>query len=511
MFRFITSVARSIGRGIRRDPEVRRAVERHPWLFGFLRRRLDADAVFGLHLTVGIAITVFAAYQFFGVIEDYLGHQALIQADLRLINLVQLLRTPKSNALMLAVTDLGQWQVVLLGTLLTAAVLWLQQRWYQLIGLLLSVGGGEALVWLIKHAIARPRPPLTSALLPEDSFSFPSGHAFVALAFYGFLVYLVVRSARRRWHAALAVAFGLLLVLAIGWSRIYLGVHWPSDILGSYALGVAWLAAIITAVEIRQAVGHAHREPHQPRHLTAVRLVALALWAAVTVAYISTHTHPIPAAVAATIPAEVTTLGQLRGVFRNVPATSESIIGTPMEPINVIVVASRVQLEHALRAAGWALADRITPQTATRLSLAWLLHVPYPEAPGVPSFWNARPNDFAFEQTTPQRSVHERHHIHFWSTPFILADGRPVWFATAHFDRGVKIRKNFGLPTHTIDPAVDKERQRVKDELLNTGLVASVEEFSLVEPQLGNNASGDSFFTDGKVAVISLTPESQNQ
>ena len=97
---------------------------------------------------------------------------------------------------------------------------------------------------LLKGLIARPRPPMAPeelAALGVDSFAFPSGHVQSYTIFYGFLAYAVWQEATRPWLRRLGAAAMLAMVVLVGISRIYLGVHWASDVLGGYCIGVLWL------------------------------------------------------------------------------------------------------------------------------------------------------------------------------------------------------------------------------------------------------------------------------
>ncbi len=97
---------------------------------------------------------------------------------------------------------------------------------------------------MLKGLIARPRPPLGAeelAALGVDSFAFPSGHAQSFTIFYGFLAYVIWQQAPQAWLRWLGAAAMLTMIVLVGISRIYLGVHWPSDVLGAYCIGVLWL------------------------------------------------------------------------------------------------------------------------------------------------------------------------------------------------------------------------------------------------------------------------------
>ncbi len=125
---------------------------------------------------------------------------------------------------------------------LCLAALWSANARRQALGLLLAIGGGEALVNGLKIAFQRPRP---SPLFAHLGYSFPSGHAFFAVTVYGMLTYWLTRRARRGGRRLWAGATALIAL--IGLSRVCLGVHYASDVLAGFALGLPWLWACLAA------------------------------------------------------------------------------------------------------------------------------------------------------------------------------------------------------------------------------------------------------------------------
>lgn len=96
----------------------------------------------------------------------------------------------------------------------------------------------------LKALIARPRPALPAEVMEElgvDTFAFPSGHAQSFTIFYGFLALFIWQNARHPWLRGVGVAGMLTMIALVGVSRVYLGVHWPSDVVGAYCIGVLWL------------------------------------------------------------------------------------------------------------------------------------------------------------------------------------------------------------------------------------------------------------------------------
>jgi undecaprenyl-diphosphatase len=107
--------------------------------------------------------------------------------------------------------------------------------------------GGVALDEVMKLHFKRLRPDVPWAFVHEHSFSFPSGHSVMAMVIYGIIVYKTQDKLRSKWAKAALMLGALLMVIGIGVSRVYLGVHYPSDVAGGYFVGAVWLAAVISS------------------------------------------------------------------------------------------------------------------------------------------------------------------------------------------------------------------------------------------------------------------------
>lgn len=135
-------------------------------------------------------------------------------------------------------TALGDPTVLVVGGFLAGAWLWREGRGRLAAGLLLVILVGRGLTEAQKYWIARARPDLEPHLVLVKTWSFPSGHATSSMIFY--LTVALALSAGTRWHR-LAAAAAVLLALLIGTSRVMLGVHWPSDVIGGWAFGMLWV------------------------------------------------------------------------------------------------------------------------------------------------------------------------------------------------------------------------------------------------------------------------------
>jgi undecaprenyl-diphosphatase len=158
---------------------------------------------------------------------------------------------------LLAITMLGsEWVMLPLGAVLVWRLA-IADRRRQAIRLAAGGLGAELVSNLLKLAFHRPRPPVFFGLAPAETYSFPSGHAFVATVFYGLLAGILIESSSRGrvWIAAVAI----LMALSIGFSRVYLGYHYPTDVLGGWACAAGWLALTHTLVNSR---GQAREQRH---------------------------------------------------------------------------------------------------------------------------------------------------------------------------------------------------------------------------------------------------------
>jgi undecaprenyl-diphosphatase len=149
---------------------------------------------------------------------------------------------------MLDVTHLHSMAGIWAMSLVFAAYLAWKRAWYWLLTLVLTLGGGMLLNTLYKHAFERARPTWDNPLLTLTSYSFPSGHTAGATLFYGLLAaYLITRS-RNPLARTLYVAGAVLMVALVGFSRMYLGVHYLTDVLAAACASGAWLALCLLGV-----------------------------------------------------------------------------------------------------------------------------------------------------------------------------------------------------------------------------------------------------------------------
>ena len=230
-----------------RSPHAIALRRRYARPIAFLQARLSPAGYLGLQLTVGLVVILAGAWLFGGIAEDVLTGDPLVAVDLAVNDFLSTHAAPALTSAMRWITLAGGTPMLIAGVGV-AVYLLARRRWADTGLLALAVGGGELLVQLLKTLLARPR-PVSVPLPAPGGYSFPSQHAMVAIIFYGLLCYLIVRDASSWRRRVRAVVIGAVLVILIGFSRLYLGQHYLSDVLGGYAAGVVWLASTISAVE----------------------------------------------------------------------------------------------------------------------------------------------------------------------------------------------------------------------------------------------------------------------
>jgi membrane-associated phospholipid phosphatase len=216
---------------------------------------LHPRAYLGVHAIVGLLLSIASAWAFFAIADAVPEHGAMVRVDTAVTAWLQTHGTESGESILVGVSYLGaQFLIGLLA--IVVIVLIVRRSWRHLVVLAVTCGGGALVNVALKSVFHRTRPSFASEF-HVTSWSFPSGHAMDSLIVYGLLAYWVGERWPRTKVAAIIGAAAL--VVAIGYARIYLGVHYLSDVVGGYAAGFTWLAACATGYRFaaRRQVGSA--------------------------------------------------------------------------------------------------------------------------------------------------------------------------------------------------------------------------------------------------------------
>jgi len=490
------SLILSAWEGMMGNPWITSVKKKYPRFSYWLHRRFLRNNATGIFLTIGIIISLILVYSFLKLTQDIVLHDSLVKADERILKLMPLIRTASESSFFSFITFLANWQSLVFITLSSITLFLIKRQRFPVLLMLFAVLSTQGISSLIKIIVGRIRPDPAMGILSEVSYSFPSGHTLMATVVFGLISYYAIRSVKNTFPKILIALSTMVVIFFVGLSRIYLGVHYPSDVLGSLVLGAFLLNAFVTIslLQERYHLLSIAKTPLMNRGLFALPVLLLLFSLVLHGRLISLHDE----AAAKEHPVVVHELSA--EMIEKLPHYSEGLTGNAMEPISFIVAATPEKLQRLFLDHSWYQADAANLSNTLRAVSVAFRNEQYLTGPVTPVFMNGKPHDIAFEQPTAADTFRQRHHIRFWKTELVLEDGRNVWVATASLDQDVKFTDTYKLPTHRIDPNIDGER----DYIVTSLELSNAPRVRVVEAQLGQNAAGDSFFTDGRAILVDV-------
>lgn len=220
---------------------------RHPKLFATLARRVDLRHFSGLSLTILSLMMIYLLALFIGLVEDVATLKPIVETDYFVSAQMSLLRDSPIIGFFIHITSFASTPMTVLVMLLTIAICLILRQPFALLGLFIATVGSAAFTFLSKMLFQRERP--ADILLFEHTHSFPSGHATITLALYGFITYLLMRFSQNYVHKIRIFVMATFFMVLIGLSRIVLNEHYLSDVLGGYLVGGLWLTFAISVTE----------------------------------------------------------------------------------------------------------------------------------------------------------------------------------------------------------------------------------------------------------------------
>ena len=395
------------------------------WLSRSLTHLLDPSRPEARTLALSAVLLVGAAWLFFGILEDVVTGDPLLLADSAIYHALQDLRTAPGDAVMIAITELGDTTVVVAVTIVVLLWLMWKRAWRTATYWLVAIAGASALNTVIKAALHRARP---DELLYSGwgAFSFPSGHSTVNVVLYGFLAFLIAREIRPAWRLVVALGAATLIFL-IAFSRLYLGAHWFSDVLGGLAFGSAWLALLGLSYLGRQA-GRI-----EPKGLLAAGCSALILAGGFNI-YRSHATDNDRYAVNVRTPSMAATDWWASG-WQQLPARRIDLTGETNEPLTFQWAGGLPELQDVLQRNGWRDSAAWTPLNA----LNWLsIQTDSAALPVIPLFAKGRlPSLMLIRPNSGGELTSSRLVLRVWVVDFELTNGRTsaLWMGSVVKER----------------------------------------------------------------------------
>lgn len=300
-------------------------------------------------LAILATLLIFAAGLTALLLTALLGGSTLASIDHTVLNTLKSLHTPWANQLMLFSTHLADKRVIFALIIVVSLFLAAQRHWRTLLYWLSAVAFALLASTALKHGLQIPRPP--NQVPDLGPYSFPSGHTLKAVVLFGFLAVIIARSMLERWRWLPYSLAGLMIIL-VGLSRLYLGVHWLSDVLGSITLGIFWVAILGIAY---------YRHTQAEAHWLGLSILSILITASATTVQTSMrqeldmqHYLPRP---------EITQLSTelwLNGGWKELHLIRQDSRNQRNFPLNIQYAGDLEQLEAILKPKGWTKAEAVT-------------------------------------------------------------------------------------------------------------------------------------------------------
>ncbi|NMM35893.1 MAG: phosphatase PAP2 family protein [Glaciimonas sp.] len=412
-------------------------------------------------LLTAAVLLIGSVWLFFGILEDVVSKDPLIQLDQTVYTLLQGLRNEWGDSLMVTVTGLGGASTTVPVIIVVSSLFAFKRYWRTLGYWLAAAGFAEMLVWVFKYTLGRARP--NNIYAGVEQFSFPSGHATLSIVVYGFMAFLLARGKPVRTKIAITLVVTVAIML-IAFSRLYLGVHWFSDVLAGLSLGLAWVALLSIAY-----THHVHNERIPALPLLLVVLTTLALAGGL---YVRNHHSADVARYAYRPKTETMLFGDWKSKgWHSLPFARSELGGEIEEPFSVQWIGTPGEIVRTLAATGW----RTTEPWASKAMLLWLLpNTTIQQLPVLPKFDHGEAQKMTFIKVINSR---ERIVFRLWPLRYVVdtvagGTSRPLWNGMVTIERlqhpiGIttltKTETDFNTPTHILEQDVKSQRMSTEN------------------------------------------------
>jgi membrane-associated phospholipid phosphatase len=242
---------------------------RYPRQWRFLDRRLAPGEATGLALTLGVGMVLALGLSFRQLLDNVLERDGIAVADRPVLRLLAAHREPWLVTTMQVISDVGSPVAVgIMATVVGVTVAWVRRSWLPLLVAGFGAAGIGMINLTVKGLVSRGRPPAAIAVLGEDGYSFPSGHTIGTTAVWLLSAWMVNRWVIRGHTSRDLLWIGtVIVIIAVGISRVYLGVHFTSDVMAGWTLGATWAVMIALVVGVWEQSHRAAPVPVGPSAL----------------------------------------------------------------------------------------------------------------------------------------------------------------------------------------------------------------------------------------------------
>jgi undecaprenyl-diphosphatase len=479
---------------------VQKLINRYPSVSVFIIRRFEKRVFSGWPLTL-MAVTASAFIVLFIFLANWiLDADPVTRFDDRVALFLLFFRDASLVRISLWISLLCKFQIVMLAALSLISSMLIWNRRHMIWPFIAMLTVCEGIVLIMRENLMRSRPAGVIPAYFDKTYTFPSEYSALAVLLYGFIAYFIVHILLKgRPRLSIWTIFvTLLLVTLIGFSQLYLGINYFSDVLGGYLIGGICLLTGIGIFEWVLQRGRGGKNPYflmengQKRILTYLFISAPILF----FIFYGTYIYKPEKIRGREMESNRVLTSKIspQGIFsfNKWPTQTVGLTGRKHEPISYMVWAKNDRkFQDAFIKGGWKIPDQPSARNFFRMAFFAAGGRYYDSAPITPVFWLNDTNDFAFEKIT-ENTRPKRHCVRFWKTDLIDADGNALYLGASGKTEG---RRSLDIAS---------ERKMVIGDLNSTGLVNYAANEIMRVPESANNTFTVRYFTDGMVSVLIL-------
>jgi len=345
---------------------------------------------------------------FFWIVGEVAPGEPMVRADLAILNLFDSLRTPVGDKIMVFMTSLGDGIVVTAVTVAVAAYLFARKAWRRGTGFIIAMAGTALFVPLVKLMLHRSRP--IELYAGADAYSFPSGHATLTAVLFGICAVLIAHDLNR-WAKATIFTIAASFVITIGFSRVYLGAHWMSDVLAGLLFGTAMVSAFAFVF------GPIHNEKIGRTTVAGIVVATLAIFGGWHIA--STFDKALLTYEPRSNTEVLTASGWRATGWQALPARRVELNGDQEEPLVIQYSGSLERFVHVAEGAGWQTPPKWSLTTAGGFVEG---QTPSDSLPILPRTQNGRQPDLVLIRKDPEEGG-GRWVLRLWPSRYEILEG----------------------------------------------------------------------------------------
>lgn len=470
--------------------------KKYPKTIKFLKDRLEYKKFIWLSLSILILLIIYIFSEFIWFTNAIINDSIIKQIDIRISNFFYYFKDIRLSDFFININYLWDIWLIIAILIFSSTVLLLKWKKIEIIWLYTSIISSAFILEISKIIIKREVPEL--AILKENSYSFPSFHALISISLYSFILYLFFIKAKKIKNKYKIIYISIFSIFLIWLSRLYLNLNYFSDIISWYYLWIIWLSLWISIIwTIKYKLKH--KEIVKKINKKVLYLIIwIFLWF-ISLNYFFYKENIIINNATKIYYSQVKDLKD--HIKNNIDLKfSETITWRKTEAINFIFLAKDDQdIIKLFKNSWWEIADKLSIKSIKKMLDALLDKNKYESAPMTPLYLNKKIQDYWFQKLTDKKDIKYRHHIRVWKSDIKIND-KYIYLWVWVYDDWLK----YLWITHKIDPNLDKEREYILNDFINSSSSIQYELVDLLWYYYWSNFSKDHFYSDWKAYIINI-------